>query len=193
MSRKVKPTVNSFVPPEDYLALERKAESKSEYFDGEIHAMTGASRRHNLITLNVASELRARLRTSNCETYANDMRVKVSSGNVYTYPDVVVVGDEPKLEDEHRDTVLNPTLLAEVLSKSTANYDRTVKFGHYRALESLAEYLLIAQDEYRVEQYTRQPGGRWLLTDIRGLESVVELTSVGCALRLAEIYERVEL
>jgi Uma2 family endonuclease len=106
---------------------------------------------------------------------------------------VTVVCGEPTFEDEYVDTLLNPILLIEVLSKSTANYDRTVKFGYYRTLESLAEYLLIAQDEHRVEQYTRQPDGRWLLTDIRGLEGVVELTSVGCALRVAEVYERIDL
>ena len=193
MSRKVKHTVNSFVSPEDYLALERKNEFKSEYLDGEIRAMTGASRPHNIITLNVASELRAQLRAANCETYAMDMRVKIPARNQYTYPDVIVVCGKPELEDDYLDTLLNPTLLIEVLSKSTAKHDRTVKFDHYRTLESLAEYVLIAQDEHRVEQYTRQADGRWLLTDAGGPEGVVELSSVNCALPLGMIYERVEL
>lgn len=189
----MKPTSDAHVSPEDYLALERQSEFRSEYFDGEIHAMTGASLKHNVITLNTASELRAQLRATACQTMANDMRVKVPSRNLYTYPDVVVVCGEPELEDEHLDTLLNPTLLVEVLSKSTADYDRTVKFGHYRTLESLVEYLLIAQDEYKVEQYTRQPDGRWLLTDIRGLDGAVELASIGCTLPLGVIYERVEM
>lgn len=193
MSRKVKPTEHTHVSPEDYLAYERQNEFKSEYFDGEIYAMTGASLRHNLITLNAASELRARLRNTNCQTLAIDMRVKVSSRNLYTYPDVVVVCGKPELEDEHLDSLLNPILLIEVLSKSTASYDRTAKFEHYRTLESLAEHVLIAQDEYRVEQYTKQPDGRWLLTDIRGLEGAVDLASVGCTLALRVIYEGVEL
>ena len=193
MSRKVKPTEHTRVSPEDYLAYERQNEFKSEYLDGEIRAMTGASRRHNLITVNVSSELRAQLRSSDCETYASDMRVRVPGGNLYTYPDVVVVCGEAAFEDAEVDTLLNPTLIVEVLSKSTGKYDRTVKFEHYRTLESLAEYVLVSQDEYRVEHYAKQPDGRWLLTDIVGLEATLELESVGCALRLGEIYERVEL
>jgi Uma2 family endonuclease len=192
MSRKVKPTINSFVSPQDYLALERKAEFKSEYFEGEIHAMTGASREHNLIAGNVYAALRHLLRDKPCEVYISDMRVGIRAANLYTYPDVAVVCGEPSFEDKEVDTLLNPALLIEVLSTSTANFDRTVKFGYYRTLESLAEHILIAQDEYRIEQYTRQPDGRWLLADIRGLEGVVELASVGCSLPLGAIYERVE-
>jgi Uma2 family endonuclease len=193
MSRKVKPTANTYVSPEDYLALERKNEFKSEYFDGEIHAMTGASRRHNFIAGNVYATLRQVLRDRPCDVYISDMRVGVPATNLYTYPDVAVVCGEPAFEDAEVDTLLNPTLLVEVLSKSTASYDRTAKFGHYRTLDSLAEYVLIAQDEYRVEQYTKQPDGRWLLTDIRGPEGVVELASVGLTLPLGAIYERVEI
>jgi Uma2 family endonuclease len=193
VSRKVKPTEHTHVSPADYLAYERQNEFKSEYLDGEIRAMTGASRRHNLITVNVAAELRAKLRSSDCETYVNDMRVKVPERNLYTYPDVAVVCGEPSFEDAEVDTLLNPTLIVEVLSKSTGKYDRTTKFEHYRTLESLAEYVLVSQDGYRVEQYNRQPDGRWLLTDILGLEATLELKSVDCTLRLGEIYERVEL
>lgn len=193
MSRRVKPTEHTRVSPEDYLAYERQNEFKSEYLDGEIRAMTGASMRHNSITLNVAAELRAQLRNSNCQTLAVDMRVKVPARNLYTYPDVVVVCGEAELEDEYLDTLLNPTLIVEVLSKSTAKYDRTVKFEHYRTLESLAEYVLVSQGEYRVEHYAKQPDGRWPLTDIRGPEGTVELASVGCTLALSVIYERVEL
>ena len=183
----------TYVTPEEYLALEREAEYKNEYVNGEIRAMTGASRAHNLISVNVASELRAQLKGRPCEVYHTDMRVRIPSANVYTYPDVVVVCGEPKFEDSHVDTLLNPTLIVEVLSKSTSKYDRTTKSDYYRTLESLAEYLLVAQDEYAVEQYERQADGRWLLKDVRGLESVVELRSVGCALPLSEVYERVAL
>lgn len=194
MSRKAKPEMNTFVTPEDYLALERKAEYKSEYFDGEIHAMTGASRKHNLINTNVLASLWSQLRgRGRCEVYPSDMRVRIPSANVYTYPDVVVVCDKPVFEDDHVDTLLNPTLLVEALSKSTANYDRTVKLGYYRTLESLAEYLLIAQDKYKVAQYTRQPDGDWRLADISGVGGVVKLSSVVCELPLGVIYERVEL
>jgi Uma2 family endonuclease len=193
LSRKVKPTEHTYVSPEDYLALERRNEFKSEYLDGEIQAMTGASREHNFIAGNVYVALRNLLRGKPCEVYISDIRVRIRAANIYTYPDVVVACGEPAFEDEEVDTLLNPTLLIEVLSKSTAKYDRTVKFNHYRTLESLAEYLLISQDEYRVEQYTKQADGRWLLTDVAGAEGVLELSSVGCTLPLGVVYERVEL
>jgi Uma2 family endonuclease len=179
--------------PEEYLAIERRAETKSEYFKGEMYAMVGASREHNLISSNIAGELRQQLKGRPCETYSNDMRVRVPSTGLYTYPDVVVVCGEPAFEDEHVDTLLNPTLVVEVLSDSTESYDRGRKFAHYRSVESVVEYLLVAQDEYRVEQFVRQADGRWLLSDVRTLEGSVELASVGCALQLREIYDRITL
>ncbi|HEX8501105.1 MAG TPA: Uma2 family endonuclease [Pyrinomonadaceae bacterium] len=190
MSRQTK---KSYVTPEEYLAFERAAEYKNEYFDGEIYAMTGASRRHNVIAGNIVGSLWQQLRGQPCEVYPSDMRVRILSANIYTYPDVVVVCGEAEFEDAHVDTLLNPTMLVEVLSKSTASYDRSVKSGYYRTLLSLAEYLLIAQDEYHVAQHIRQTDGRWLLSDIRGAESRVELPSVGCVLTLSDIYERVEM
>jgi Uma2 family endonuclease len=190
MSRRIK---KRYVTPEEYLAFERAAEHKSEYLDGEIFAMTGASREHNLITLNVASELRSQLKGRDCEVYPSDMRVRIPSANVYTYPDVVVVCGGPKFEDAALDTLLNPTLLVEVLSKSTENYDRTVKFAYYRSVESLAEYLLVAQDACRVEHYARQADGRWSVEDHASPDSPITLASIGCALRLTDVYERVEL
>ncbi|MFN2454797.1 MAG: Uma2 family endonuclease [Pyrinomonadaceae bacterium] len=183
----------TYLTPEEYLAFERKAETKSEYFDGEVFAMTGASRKHNLIVLNVAAELRAQLRKRECETYVNDMRVRIPATNIYTYPDVVVVCGKPEFEDTGVDTLLNPTLIVEVLSKSTAAYDATAKFGYYRTLESFAEYLLIAQNERRVEQYTRQTDGRWLLTDIRSPDAIIELASTQTTLALPDVYDKVEL
>ena len=129
--------------PEDYLALERSADFKSEYFDGEIFAMTGASEPHNTIVANTLSEIRQQLKKRPCKVYANDMRVKVDPTGLYTYPDVVVVCGKARLEDAHLDTLLNPTLIVEVLSDSTEAYDRGRKFEHYRKLESLAEYVLI--------------------------------------------------
>lgn len=186
-------TIKSYTTPEEYLACERAAEYKSEYFDGEICAMVGASRKHNLIAGNVFTTLKQQLRGKPCEAYISDMRVRIPSANLYTYPDVAVVCGAPEFEDEQVDTLLNPTVLVEVLSKSTALYDRTAKSGYYRTLASLKEYLLVAQDEYLVEQYTRQTDGRWLLADIRSVEATVELTSIQCALPLKEIYERVEM
>jgi Uma2 family endonuclease len=179
--------------PEEYLAVERKAEYKSEYLDGEMVAMVGASRRHNLIVTNITRELSQQLKTKPCEVYPNDMRVRVPGTSLYTYPDVVVVCGEPKFEDEYVDTLLNPTLIVEVLSESTESYDRGKKFGYYRMMDSLNEYLLIAQDEYRIEQYTRLETGRWLLAEARSLEASVESPSIQCSLSLKEVYDRVSL
>lgn len=177
--------------PEEYLALERQAETKHEYRDGEMVAMSGASRLHNLITVNVAAALHSQLRDRNCETYTSDMRVGIRAHNLYVYPDVVVVCGEPKFEDDEFDTLLNPVLIVEVLSKSTQGYDHVEKFEYYRTLESLADYLLIAQDEQRVEHYAKQAEGRWLLSDIRAGGATVELRSVGCRLEMREIYDKV--
>ena len=189
MSRQVK----THISPEEYLAIERRSDYKSEYFDGEIFAMTGASRKHNFIAGNIYTGLRRELRGQPCEAYISDMRVRIPSANIYTYPDVAVVCGRPEFEDAEVDILLNPTLIVEVLSKSTANYDHAAKFEYYRTLPSLLEYLLVSQDEYHVTQYVKQPDGRWLLADIRGAEGRVELTSVGCALTAAEIYEKVEM
>jgi Uma2 family endonuclease len=179
------------VTPEEYLALERRADYKSEYHDGDILAMTGASRRHNVIAGNVFAELRRQFRGRPCEAYISDMRVRIPSANIYTYPDVVAVCGEPEFEDAEVDTLTNPTLVVEVLSKSTASYDRNEKTAYYRTLPSLAEYVIVSQDEYHVTQYVKQEDGRWLLSDIRGKDASVELTSVGCTLAMSEIYERV--
>lgn len=185
------PTV--YLTPEEYLAAERKSEYKSEYIDGEVVAMTGASRRHNLIAFNITGEIGQQLKGRPCEGYASRMRVRVPSARVYTYPDVVVVCGEPQFEDGHVDTLLNPTLIVEVLSESTERYDRGKKFGFYRTIESLAEYLLVAQDEYRIEQYARQQDGRWLLSEYGSLDETVELTSIQCRLALREVYDKIAL
>jgi Uma2 family endonuclease len=187
MSRQVK----TYTTPEEYLAFERKAENKNEYVNGEIFAMTGASRKHNLIVANIAGELREQLKGKPCEVYPGEMRVKAPASRSYVYPDVVVVCGEPKFEDDQLDTLLNPTLIVEVLSKSTESYNRLAKSAYYRTIESLAEYLLVAQEECRVEQYVKQPDGRWLLADVRSRESLIVLEAIGCSLSLQDIYERI--
>ena len=179
--------------PEEYLAIERKAESKSEYINGEMVAMTGASRRHNLVVVNIVGEIGQQLKGRSCEMYANDMRVRVPSTRLYSYTDLVVVCGEPQFEDDYFDTLLNPTLIIEVLSESTEGYDRGKKFGFYRTIPSLAEYLLVAQDELRIEQYAKQPDGRWLLSEYRSMEDVAELASIQCQLALKEVYDKVVL
>jgi Uma2 family endonuclease len=178
--------------PQEYLAIERKAERKSEYFDGEMFLMAGASAAHNLIVANLLGELRNQLKGHRCTVYASELRTKVDRTGLYTYPDALVVCEEPQFDDSHFDTVLNPTLIVEVLSESTHPYDRGAMFGNYRKLESLQEYILIEQDRPHIELYTRQADGNWLLADFDGLEAVAPLPAIGCNLALAEIYDKVK-
>jgi Uma2 family endonuclease len=178
---------------EEYLAVDRQSEHKNEYFEGEVFAMTGASRRHNLISVNIASSLNAQLADRECEVYVSDMRVKVSQTGLYTYPDVVVICGSPQFEDNQVDTLLNPVLIIEVLSKSTEGYDRGDKFGHYRALESLSEVILVAQDKYHLEQYARQKDNHWLLSETNNLEDTIKLSSINCELSLKTIYRKVAI
>jgi Uma2 family endonuclease len=177
--------------PEEYLKYERAAEYKSEFYDGEVFAMAGASRNHNLIVANVVAELRTHLKKRPCQVYPSDMRVKITESGLYTYPDVVVVCDEPKFEDNEFDTLLNPTLVVEVLSKSTAGYDRGAKAQHYRKVSSLKDYLIVAQDLAHVEHYLRQPDGGWQIRDYDKLEDVIPLKSIEFELAVAEIYDKV--
>ena len=179
--------------PEEYLAVERLSEFRSEYLEGEMFAMAGGSRRHNLIVTNIVRELSTQLRRRACEVYSNDQRVHIPATGLYTYPDIVVVCGEPRFEDESFDTLLNPKLLIEVLSPTSEAYDRGKKFEHYRTIDSLSEYVLVAQDEPRVEQYLRQEDGRWLFTAAAGLEASLALPSIQCELSLAEVYEKVEI
>ncbi len=175
---------------EEYLSLERSATIKSEFHDGQIFAMTGASRAHNLITINIARELSQQLKSRPCEAYVNDMRVKAAKARSYHYPDIAVVCGTPEFEDAHVDTLLNPTLLIEVLSPSTEAYDRGGKFAHYRKIESLREYLLVMQDQPSIERYLRQ-GEVWVLSEALGLEASVLLESIDCQLSLLEVYDKV--
>lgn len=177
--------------PQDYLAIERRAEFKSEFLDGEMFAMSGASREHNLISGNVGGELREQVKDRDCEVYIHDMRVKVSRTGLYTYPDITVVCGEPRFEDREVDTLLNPCVLFEVLSASTEQYDRGKKFEHYRKLDSLAEYILISQDRVHVEHYVRQQDHQWLLSEADSLSAVIQLESIGCHLSVAEVYRKV--
>jgi Uma2 family endonuclease len=178
--------------PEQYLALERKAAFKSEYVDGCIRAMAGASRAHNLIAVNLSREISSQLKDRPCETYAGDMRVRTGPSGLYTYPDVVVVCGEPRFEDDELDTLLNPTMIVEVLSPSTEADDRGHKFASYRRLTSLQEYVLVAQDRRSVERYTRQDDA-WLLTDLNGPEDMLRLASIHVDIALSEIYAKVPL
>lgn len=180
-----------FLSPEEYLEIERKAEDKSEYYKGEMFAMSGASRRHDRIVVPLTILIGQHLKGKRCETFSANMRVLATPSGLYTYPDLSVACDEPQFADPHVDTLTNPTLLVEVLSPSTENYDRGKKAKLYRAIPSLQELLFIAQDSYEVELYRRQPDGTWSLIEARGLESAIALTSIGYTLSLRELYERV--
>jgi len=176
---------------QEYLAIERKAEFKSEFLHGEMFAMAGTTREHSLLTGNAITAFNLQLRGRDCEVHTSDMRVKVSPTGLYTYPDVSVVCGKPEFEDAEVDTLLNPKVIVEVLSESTEGYDRGKKFEHYRSVSSLAEYMLIAQDAPHVEVHTRQPDGRWLLWETNDLDSVVRLQSIECSLTIRDIYSRV--
>lgn len=181
----------TYLTPEEYIALERKATLKSEYISGEIIAMSGASLAHNLITVNIASHLYNQVADSGCRVFASDMRVGIEAGAAYFYPDVAVVCDTPRFEDDVFDTLINPHLVVEVLSTSTQNYDRGEKFERYQQLESLQEYILISQDQVQVEHYRRQ-GKQWVLSTLGTLEGVLPLVSINAALPLTQIYRFVE-
>ncbi len=176
---------------EEYLALERSSlEGKCEFVDGQIFAMAGASREHNLIGVNIVRELSNQLKGRPCEAYANDMRVKAAEAKGYHYPDIAVVCGKPEFEDGQMDTLLNPTVLVEILSSSTEAYDRGDKFSGYRKIHSLREYILVSQDKPLIERYIRQ-GDAWVLTETEGLDGAVNVETIGCVLAMSEVYDRV--
>ncbi len=175
---------------EEYLAFERASEEKHEFIDGDVYLMSGASRQLNLISVNVISSLTTQLRERPCEVYGSDMRVRVEGD--FTYPDVIVICAVPLFDDnEFVDTLLNPTLIVEVLSPSTELYDRGKKFQKYRTIDSFQEYVLIAQDEYRIERFLRDETGNWIFSEAISAQAEVNLTSIGCTLRLADVYAKV--
>ena len=179
--------------PEQYLEIERQAEYKSEYFNGEMFAFAGATENHVVIVGNLSANFHAQLRNKKCKFYANDMRVKVNITGLYTYPDVVVVCGIPQFEDNENDTLLNPIVIIEVLSPSTENYDRGTKFEHYRTIESLSDYILVAQDKIHVEHYVRQSDRSWLFSEFKSIKDKFQIQSIGRDLSVEEIYEKIEI
>jgi Uma2 family endonuclease len=178
--------------PQEYLAIERLAPTKSEFYRGEMFAMSGASEEHNLIAGNVFGSLWQQFRGRSCKVYSGDMRVKVDFSGLYTYPDVVAICGDSRFEDDTFDTLLNPLVIVEVLSPSTEDYDRGKKFELYRQLPSLREYLVIAQDRVFVEHYVREADDSWRLTDHNDKSHSLELSSISCRLLLADVYDKVE-
>ncbi len=180
------------ITPQEYLELERLAEFKSEFLRGEMFAMAGATYEHTVIKDNIARETGNQLKGGPCRPLTSDMRVKVNATGLYTYPDIAIVCDQPEFEDEVFDTLLNPRAVVEVLSDSTEKYDRGAKFGHYRQIPSLQEYVLVAQDRPLAERHVRQADGSWLVTFFEGLSATFAFSSVPVQIALAEIYNGVE-
>ncbi len=178
--------------PDHYLELERAAQTRHALIHGEMIGMAGASEPHVLIAGNILTELNIQLRGRQCRVYGSDMKVAVAETGLYTYPDVVAVCGEPLFRDGSRDVLLNPSLIVEVLSPSTEAFDRGAKFAHYRRLPSLREYVLIAQEEMRVEVYMAVDDGTWSLREYSDPNAEVPLTSVNVRLQLAEAYRLVE-
>jgi Uma2 family endonuclease len=181
----------TLLTPEEYIEIERRAERKSEYFRGEMFAMSGASREHNLLVVNMVAALHSQLRSGPCEVYPSHMRIRVADTGLYTYPDVIVTCGEPRFLDRELDTLVNPAVIFEVLSPSTEAYDRGRKFEYYEALGSLQHYVLVASDRLHVDLFTRQPDGSWMRRSYGRPEDSLSLDSIGCRLLLSDLYEKV--
>jgi Uma2 family endonuclease len=180
-----------FVTPAEYLRRERKAEFRSEYYQGEMFAMACASANHNWIVLNAGATLREQLKSKPCRVYPSDLRLRVSAVGLYSYPDLSVVSGEPQLESDGGDVLLNPILVVEVLSESTEAYDRGKKFGHYRTIQGLQHYVSIAQDRYAMDCFTPCSDGTWSLYSCQTLEGKSELKAIDCLLKTADVYDKV--
>ena len=171
--------------------MERKAEFRSQFFDGIMYAMSGGSPTHAFVIAALAREFGNAFKKRPCRVASSVLRVRVSRGGLYTYPDIVVICDEPRYSDDQEDTLVNPTLLVEVLSPSTEAYDRGFKTEQYRKIESLREYALVAQSRPHIEVFRRQASGDWLMSESTGLDTACRFESVDCTIPLAEIYDKI--
>ena len=179
----------NYVSQEDYLETERNALDKHEYYQGEIFAMSGASVRHNRIQANTMGELYLKLKGKGCQPYGSDLRIHIPENTLYTYPDISIFCAPPDLADAHFDTATNPTVIIEILSKSTRNYDRIGKFNLYRDIKSLNTYILIDSLSYSIELHTRNNDNTWQLQDLRSLDDAMVLKTLQIEILLKDIYE----
>lgn len=177
-----------FISPEDYLAMERSATEKHEYFKGEVFAMSGASLEHNRIFHNIYGQLFTHLKGKDCTPYGSDLRIHIPANSLYTYPDISIICGTPELTDEWSDTITNPAVIIEILSKSTADYDRGGKFTLYRSIQSLKEYILIDSTQTCIEIFTKQFNEHWLLSEYKKLTDIVEVKTISFQLLLQEVY-----
>lgn len=184
---------------EEYLELERKADERSEFIDGEIYSMAGETGKHGDVSANFLALVVTGLRGSDCRARTKDTKVKSGAlkkqfgKGMISYPDIVVICGEPEYHDKHKDVVLNPTVIIEVLSESTEEFDRGVKFMRYRNFnETLTDYILVSQDEPLIEHYIKQENGDWLLKEYKDLDTTFQIISINCSLTLKDIYDRIE-
>lgn len=178
----------------EYLAIERDAEFKSEFYNGEMFAMAGASREHNGVKENLNGELYGRLKSGGCRTYSSDMRVKVKRTGLYTYPDIVIVCGDPEFEViQGVDTLLNPQVVFEILSDTTERYDRGLKFLNYQLLPSVMEYVLVSQDRKLVQRFVRQLDETWVLTTFDDPDGTFSLSTVVVSIAMADVYRNVDI
>ncbi len=185
-------TEKLYYTPEEYLAIEEKADFKSEYIDGEIIPMAGGTANHNRITGNFYASLNFAFRQQNYEVFDSDMRLWIAKRRIYTYPDVTIVRGEPEFLDNRTDMITNPQVIIEVLSKSTKGYDREDKFKAYRTINSFQEYILVDQTEIRVEQYSKTSNKRWSFSEYDAEDEVISLVSVPFEISLQDLYNKVK-
>jgi Uma2 family endonuclease len=186
------PLIRRTFTPDEYLVIERQAETRSEFVDGEIYAMAGASLAHVTINANLAGEIYVRLKGTPCRGMSQDMKVRAGTDRLFTYPDHIIVYGETRFRDTETDVLLNPLVIFEILSPSPEQYDRVTKFDQYKQIDSLREYVLIAQDQPRVEHYVRADDGSWRRMELTGLDAVLTLESAPAAVPLADLYDRIE-
>src|SRR2546421_12240189 len=178
---------------EQYLEIERFSEIRHEYLDGLVYAMAGESRDHSRICFNLAGIIQPQLKGKPCRGFSPNMKVRAGIGGLYAYPDLMIVCGEANFHDEHGDVLVNPTVIFEVLSPSTEKYDRGEKFRRYRTeIESLQDYVLVSQDQFRVEHHHREADGAWSQTETIGKDGVVVLKSIECSVPLTEVYRNTE-
>lgn len=182
----------SFISETEYLEIERKAEFKSEYHKGEIFAMAGATKEHNKIVAALIGELYAFLKGKGCDVFPSDLRVYNQDNGLYTYPDVTIVCGKEEYLDDKFDTLLNPTVIFEVLSPSTEDYDRGTKFKLYRTIPSLKNYVIISSTEYSAEVYTRAEGDKWILSTTKNNDLSITISVIDYEMVLADVYAQVD-
>jgi Uma2 family endonuclease len=181
----------NYVSPEQYLEMERAAETTHEYYKGEVFAMSGASWQHNVIAKNINTIFLPFLKGKPCDMFGSDLRIHIPENTLYTYPDFSIIPGNPETTDDEEDTIIKPSVLIEILSKSTKDYDRGTKFNLYRSIKTLSEYILIDSTSVSVEIFTRHDDNSWILTEFKQLTDHFVISTIGLTLHLHDIYDDV--